>query len=62
MRLLGQPVPAKEGVDEAPEAATEAPDVDGYAVYVPASDSAPVSEAMPLAAWGNITDPFSLGF
>jgi hypothetical protein len=39
-----------EGVDEAPEAATEAPDVDGYAVYVPASDSAPVSEAMPLAS------------
>jgi hypothetical protein len=39
-----------EGVDEEPEAATEAPDVDGYAVYVPASDSAPVSEAMPLAA------------
>jgi len=30
--------------------AIEAPDVDGYAVYVPASDSAPVSEAMPLAA------------
>jgi len=39
-----------EGVDEEPEAAIEAPDVDGYAVYVPASDSAPVSEAMPLAA------------
>ena len=39
-----------EVVDEEPEAATEAPDVDGYAVYVPASDSAPVSEAMPLAA------------
>ncbi|HIN16681.1 MAG TPA: hypothetical protein EYM68_02080 [Gammaproteobacteria bacterium] len=39
-----------EGVDEEPEAMIEAPDVDGYAVYVPASDSAPVSEAMPLAA------------
>ncbi len=39
-----------EGVDEEPEAAIEAPDVDGYAVYVPASDSAPVSEPMSLAA------------
>jgi hypothetical protein len=39
-----------EVVDEEPGAAIEAPDVDGYAVYVPASDSAPVSEAMPLAA------------
>ena len=37
-------------VDAEPEAATAAPEVDGYAVYVPASDSAPVSEAMPLAA------------
>jgi hypothetical protein len=39
-----------EVVDEEPEAAIEAPEADGYAVYVPASDSAPVSEAMPLAA------------
>jgi len=39
-----------EGVDEEPEAAIEAPDVDGYAVYIPASDSAPVSEPMSLAA------------
>ena len=39
-----------EVVDENPEAAIKAPDVDGYAVYVPASDPAPVSEAMPLAA------------
>ena len=39
-----------EVVDEEPGAAIEAPDVNGYAVYVPASDSAPVSEAMPLAA------------
>ena len=37
-------------VDQEPEAATEAPEVDGYAVYVPATDSAPVSEAIPLAA------------
>ena len=36
--------------DEEPETATDAPEVDGYAVYVPASDSAPVSEAIPLAA------------
>jgi hypothetical protein len=35
---------------EEPEAAIEAPEADGYAVYVPASDSAPVSEAMSLAA------------
>ena len=40
----------EEVVVEEPEAAIEAPEADGYAVYVPASDSAPVSEAMPLAA------------
>jgi hypothetical protein len=39
-----------EVVDEEPEAAIEAPEADGYAVYVPASDPAPVSEPMSLAA------------
>ena len=39
-----------EVVDEKPEAAIEMPDVDGYTVYVPVSDSDSVSEAMPLAA------------
>ena len=39
-----------EVVDEKPEAAIEMPDVDGYTVYVPVSDSGSVSEAMPLAA------------
>jgi hypothetical protein len=40
----------EEVVVEEPEAAIEAPEADGYAVYVPASDSAPVSEPMSLAA------------
>ena len=39
-----------EVVDEEPGAAIEVPDVDGYTVYVPVSDSDSVSEAMPLAA------------
>ena len=36
-----------EIVDEEPGAAIEMPDVDGYTVYVPVSDSGSVSEAMP---------------
>ncbi|MDE0920398.1 MAG: FG-GAP-like repeat-containing protein [Arenicellales bacterium] len=39
-----------EIIDEEPEAAIEASEVDGYAVYVPASDPAPVSEPLSLAA------------
>ena len=39
-----------EVVDEEPGAAIEMPDVDGYTVYVSASDSTPVSEPVPLAA------------
>ena len=36
-----------EVVDEEPGTAIEMPDVDGYTVYVPVSDSGSVSEAMP---------------
>ena len=39
-----------EVVDEEPGAAIEVPDVDGYPVYVPVSNSGSVSEAMPLTA------------
>ena len=39
-----------EVVDEEPGAAIEVPDVDGYPVYGPVSNSGSVSEAIPLAA------------
>ena len=39
-----------EEVDEEREGAIQTAQVDGYAVYVPASDSAPVSEPLSLAA------------
>ena len=39
-----------EEVDEEREGAIPTSEVDGYAVYVPASDPAPVSEPRSLAA------------
>ena len=39
-----------EEVDEESEAAIEGPEVDGYAVYGPASDPVPVSDPLSLAA------------
>ena len=43
-------VDEEEEATEEPEAAPDAPETDGYAVYVPASDPAPVSEPLSLAA------------